>query len=245
MARSLSSPDQSSRVVLASLAGRPRLGEEVARALREAIMTGLFRPGDRLAVEAIASQFGVSAMPVREALMVLASEGIVDSVANRGFRVAQIRRRDFEDAFDVHAYVAGLLAAAAAERITNTDLDALRSIQEQIVIASERRRSTPGPADAQKVAELNFEFHRTVNRIPDADRLRWFLRAATRYIPRRFYNDIPGWLDATVAEHPALLDALERHDPAAAQALTVAHVSRAGELVVAHLAKIGYWADRP
>ena len=113
------------------------------------------------------------------------------------------------------------------------------------MIASARRRSTPGRADAQKVAELNFEFHRTVNRIPDADRLRWFLRAATRYIPRRFYNDIPGWLDATVAEHPALLDALERHDPAAAQALTVAHVSRAGELVVAHLAKIGYWADRP
>jgi DNA-binding GntR family transcriptional regulator len=243
MARLLSAPDQSSRVVLASLAGRPRLGEEVARALREAIMTGVFRPGDRLAVEDLASQFGVSAMPVREALVVLASEGIVGGVARRGFRVAQIRRRDFEDAFSVHAYVAGLLAAAAAEQITNFELDRLRSIQEQIVDVSTGRAPTPGSTAAQKVAELNYEFHRTVNRIPDADRLRWFLRAATRYIPRRFYDEIPGWLDATVAEHPALLDAFERHDPAAARALTVAHVSRAGALVVAHLAKIGYWAN--
>jgi DNA-binding GntR family transcriptional regulator len=245
MARLPGSPDRSSQVVLASLADRPRLGEEVTRALREAIMTGLFRPGDRLAVEALAGQFGVSAMPVREALVVLASEGIVDGVAHRGFRVAQIRRRDFEDAFNVHAHVAGLLAAAAAEQITNPELEVLRSFQQQIVDVSTRTAATPDPTAAQKVAELNYAFHRSINRIPDADRLRWFLRAATRYIPRRFYDEIPGWLDATVAEHPALLDALERHDSAAAQALTVAHVSRAGELVVAHLAKIGYWADRP
>lgn len=238
-----SASDRSSRLVVASLAGRPRLGEEVARALREAIMTGVFRPGDRLVVEDLSSQFGVSTMPVREALMVLATEGIVGAVARRGFRVAQIRRRDFEDAFNVHAHVAGLLAAAAAEQITNTELDKLRSIQEQIVNVSSGRAPTPGSKAAHKVAELNHEFHRTVNRIPDADRLRWFLRAATRYIPRRFYDEIPGWTEATVAEHPALIDALERHDLAAARALTVAHVSQAGALVVAHLAKIGYWPD--
>jgi DNA-binding GntR family transcriptional regulator len=233
----------SGRAVLAGLAGRPKLGEEVARALREAIMTGAFRPGDRLAVEDLAGQFGVSAMPVREALVALTSEGIVAGVARRGFRVAQIRRRDFEDAFDVHAYVAGLLAAAAAERITTVDLDHLRAIQQQIVEVSVARPLTPGSSGAQQVAQLNFEFHRTINRIPDADRLRWFLKAATRYIPRRFYEEIPGWLEATVAEHPLLLDALARRDASAAQALTVEHVSRAGALVVAHLAKTGYWGD--
>lgn len=215
----------------------------MTRALREAVLTGEFRPGDRMAVQDLAERFGVSAMPIREALVVLANEGILEGIARRGFRVAQMTRRDFEDVFQVHAYVAGELAAAAAAQITGEQLEELRRIEGEIEDAAAGRSIGPGATPAQAVAELNYEFHRTVNHIPDAARLRWFLRAATRYIPQRYYEEIPSWIEETVSEHPALIESLARHDAQAAQALTVEHVSRAGQQVVRHLSDIGYWSS--
>jgi DNA-binding GntR family transcriptional regulator len=243
MSHAPNSVDRSNGVTILSLAERPKLGDEVTRALREAIMTGGFRPGDRLAVQDLAIRFGVSAMPVREALVVLANEGILDGIARRGFRVARITRRDFEDVFNIHAYVAGQLAAAAAGQISDEQLTELRRIQVRIEDAAIGRGLAPGASAAQTVAELNYEFHRTVNHIPDAARLRWFLRAANRYIPQRYYEEIPGWTEATVSEHPPLLESLARHDSLAVQVMTVEHVSRAGQQVVNHMDEIGYWRE--
>jgi DNA-binding GntR family transcriptional regulator len=228
---------------LANLAAHPKLADVVTKALREAVVTGVFRPGDRLGVEDLATRFGVSAMPVREALTALAGEGIITGVPRRGFRVAQISRRDFEDVFSVHAFVAGRLAAEAATEISPSQLRELFSIQDELVRVAASESVSPGTSTAQRVAELNNEFHRTVNQIPDASRLRWFLRAATRYIPRRYYEEVPGWVEASVAEHSALLEALERHDAVAAEQHTVEHVLRAGRMVVTHLSDVGYWSD--
>jgi DNA-binding GntR family transcriptional regulator len=223
---------------LASFAGRRKLGEEVTSALRESVLTGAFRRGEWLRVEDLAAALGVSPMPVREALIALASEGTVEAVPRRGFRVADLGRADFEDVFRVHAHVAGLLAGAAALGVTREQVATLRALQARIDAAA------TGPVDAaaaRAVAALNHEFHRTINHVPDAGRLRWFLRAATRFIPRRFYEEIPAWAEASRTEHPALVDALERGDAEAAQTLMSAHVAHAGRLVIDHLAGIGYW----
>lgn len=228
---------------IVSFRSRRKLGDDVAAVLREAVLTGAFRPGQRLAVHDLATRFGVSAMPIREALIVLASEGIVDGIARRGFRVARITRRDFEDAFEIHAHVAGRLAAAAAEQVTDEQIDALTEIHGRIEGAANGRLELIGVTRAQAVAEFNFEFHRTLNHIPDAPRLRWFLRAATRYIPQRFYEQIPAWTEATLSDHPLLIDSLRRRDANEARELTVQHVSHGGELVVNHLTNLGYWDD--
>ena len=70
-----------------SLDGRPKLGREVTRILRDAIMSGKFSPGQRMMVDELARQLGVSTMPIREALVTLAGEGLVDELARRGFQV--------------------------------------------------------------------------------------------------------------------------------------------------------------
>jgi DNA-binding GntR family transcriptional regulator len=220
---------------------RRSLGGEIASVLRGAIVTGRLRPGNRLGHDDLARQLGVSAMPVREALLVLTGEGIVESIPRRGFRVIQITRRDFSDIFNVHAFVAGELAAAAALVFTEEHALALRTLQSQIDAVA---ASVSGPTDATvagRIADLNFRFHQTINRIPDAERLRWFLRAATRYVPDKFYEDVPGWVEMTVSEHVPLIDCLARRDPAAARSLAAGHVSRAGDLVISHLEQTGYW----
>jgi DNA-binding GntR family transcriptional regulator len=227
--------------VRASLGDRPKLGEEATRYLRDALMSGAFRPGDRMGVEDLARRMGVSAMPVREALVTLANEGLLEVLPRRGFRVARISRSDIRDVFRVHAFVAGLLAEAAAPLVDERVLGELREIESELERLS--RETAASDARSTLVEELNFRFHRTINQLPDAARLRWFLRAATRYVPRHFYESIPGWLDTTVTDHPRILEALEQRDGARARQLVEHHVRSAGELILSHLDQRGMWAD--
>lgn len=220
------------------IAPRPKLGEECARYLRDALISGTYRSGQKLVVEDIAQQLGVSAMPVREALIALANEGLVEVLPRRGFRVARIERRDVEDVFQVHSYVAGLLIQAATESIQDPTIERLRGIQREIERAA---AGTAGTERAARIEQLNFLFHRTINHVPDTERLRWFLRAASRYVPRHFYEAIPGWIEATIDDHPPIIDALARRDAPAARRLMEAHVQLAGRLVVARLADTGLW----
>jgi DNA-binding GntR family transcriptional regulator len=222
------------------IAPRPKLGEECARHLRDLLMSGTYRAGGRLVVEELAQQLGVSAMPVREALIALANEGLVEVLPRRGFRVARIERRDVDDVFRVHSFVAGLLVEAAAAEISDDDVERLRGTQRDIERAA---ADGAAPDRAARIEQLNFRFHRAVNHVPDAGRLRWFLRAATRYVPRHFYESIPGWIDATVQDHPPIIEALADRDAARARRLMEAHVRSAGRMVVAHLGGTDLWSE--
>lgn len=216
---------------------RRKLGEETTRYLRDALLSGHFRAGERVPIEQLAESLGISTMPVREALVTLATDGLLDALPNRGFRVARTTTRDIEDVFQVHAFVASLLAEKAASVITEDQLGQLDSIQQAIehLFRLQIRREER----ATRVEELNFEFHRTINHVPDASRLRWFLRASTRYVPRHFYEDIPGWYEATRRDHPPIIEALARKDAAKARHLVEDHVRRAGTLVTENLAAKG------
>jgi DNA-binding GntR family transcriptional regulator len=224
------------------LGSRRKLGEECARYLRDAVMSGRYSSGDKLVVENIAHELGVSSMPVREALLTLASEGLLDELPRRGFRVIEIKRRDIEDVFQVHSHVAGLLAAEAAPLIDDGTLSRLREIQESIVQFGHSHVSSA--EQGAEIERLNFALHRTINHVPDAERLRWFLRAASRYVPRYFYERIPGWVDASIRDHPGIIAALARHDPSAAGELMEDHVLRAGKLVVSHLSRSSLWQPK-
>jgi DNA-binding GntR family transcriptional regulator len=129
--------------------------------------------------------------------------------------------------------VAGLIVEEAAPIIPAATVAELRSIQEAILESF--NRGLDELQLALRVEELNFKFHRTINHVPDAKRLRWFLRAATRYVPRRFYETIPGWNEATRDRHGAIIDALEARNANQARRLMEQHVIEAGRLVREHL----------
>jgi DNA-binding GntR family transcriptional regulator len=224
--------DETDKRPLAYL-GRKKLGEETTRYLRDALLSGQYPTGERMAVHQLAESLGVSTMPVREALVTLANEGLLEVIPRRGFRVATMGPRDVEDAFRVHAHVAGLLIEEAAPIIPVATIAELRRIQAAILEGFGQPRDERQLA--QSVEELNFKFHRTINHVPDAKRLRWFLRAATRYVPRRFYETIPGWNEATRDRHGAIIDALEARDAGEARRLMELHVIEAGRLVREHL----------
>ncbi|MEU4564156.1 GntR family transcriptional regulator [Actinoplanes sp. NPDC023936] len=214
---------------------RPQLSEEVAATLRGRIMSGDLRPGARIRLEEVAAQLGVSITPVREALLTLRGEDMVELEPRKGYVVSPLSKQDVIDLFQLQGNIAGELAARVAERITEPQLT-------EITLAS---RALARAARARRVADierLEFEFHRSINLMAQARKLSWFLHVATRYTPARFYAADPGWRDGMRDDHEALLAAFGAHDAATARAVMTRHFTDGAELLVKHLDELGIWA---
>ncbi|MFI5952492.1 GntR family transcriptional regulator [Cryptosporangium sp. NPDC051539] len=213
---------------------RPQLSEEVVVYLRDLIMSGELRPGEFIRLEDVAATLGVSITPVREALLTLRGEDMVELEHRRGYRVAPLSRQDVEDIFALQAHVAGRLAGRAASQISDDELDDLRAQHEAL-------RGVTDPAD---VEQREFDFHRTLNRIANARKLSWFLHTATRYTPARLYSSDQDWQTSMVTAHDELIAAFAARDGARATDVMTRHFADGAEQLKAHLDGIGFWADR-
>jgi DNA-binding GntR family transcriptional regulator len=208
-------------------ANRKQLSEEVADYVRQAIMAGEFRPGQSIRADALGDVLAVSATPVREALHALKVEGFLDLIPRRGFAVAQLTGADIRDIFRAHALLAGELAARAAESATPEQVAELQALHFELMAAANRD-------DAELLEKKNHEFHREVYLMAESPRLRRALGTFSRYVPRKFYGQIPGWPDTTANDHSAVIDAIAANDAQAARAAMERHISNAGELLASH-----------
>jgi DNA-binding GntR family transcriptional regulator len=112
------------------------LREQVERGLRAAVVSGQMRPGVVYSAPALASQFGVSATPVREAMLELVRSGLVESVRNRGFRVTELSDRDLDDITELRALIEVPAVARLAASADPHALEALRPLAEAISAAA-------------------------------------------------------------------------------------------------------------
>ncbi|MFX0592300.1 GntR family transcriptional regulator [Melissospora conviva] len=218
------------------LSPRPQLSEEVATHIRDLIMAGELRPGERLRLEELAAQLGVSITPVREALLTLRGEDMVELQPRRGYLVAPMSRQDIEDVFALQANLAGELAARASRRVDAEQLAELRRLQEGL-------REVVGDVRLPELEQLEFAFHRLINRITESRKLARFLHAATRYTPHRFYAADPAWRANMLSDHDALLTALTARDPEAARAAMARHFTDGAERLIKHLDDVGLWGN--
>jgi DNA-binding GntR family transcriptional regulator len=216
-----------------SLAPRVQLKDEAAAHIRELIVSGQFAPGELVRLGPLAEQIGASVTPVREALLLLAQDGWVTQEPNRGFRVERFTRRDVADAYWVHACVAGELAARSAAIIDDEAIAALRKLDGRI--------NAVGDDDAGLLEESNFALHQTIYDVANSPRLEWFVKASSRFVPRRFWGMIPGWTEHNRNGHAAIVDALAAHDADAAAAAMTAHIEAARDLLLAYLDSIAFW----
>jgi DNA-binding GntR family transcriptional regulator len=212
---------------------RPNLKAAAAAGIRERILTGRYRPGEKINQDQLADEFGVSRLPIREALIVLEGEGLVHNIARRGAFVAPVSRDDIRDHYAIFGAVAGLAAARAAVSLTKDDY---KELQARI----DGMRDTSALSN---VDDLCFAFHRHVNLAGSTLRLRAELRRLSEGIPARLFTFDPEWRNRARTDHQRILRALKTRDPERAYDSTRDHLRRSSEFAVARLEKLGFWAE--
>ena len=210
------------------------LSAKIADALREDILYVRRRQGEAVTQQAIADEFGVSTMPVREALLALSHEGMITARTNHTFRVARMTRSDVKDIYSTHALLAGTLAERSCERATPDLIATLEVIQARLVVALDE-----GDLDLED--SLNWAFHREVNLAADAPKIVAVLRTVVGQIPKHMYAILPNVADSSVHDHPRLIEAFKNRDCQEARRLWTGHLEVAGTLMLEHLTANGYW----
>jgi len=202
---------------------RMKLGEKVASTLRDEIIAGEPPPGTALRLLPLAKRLGVSTTPVREALAILERQGLLSSELHRGFKVAEISPREIRDIYSLHAFIAELLIERATRRLSEDDIDELELLDRRMHEADDR-------GDVAGAADLNHEFHRSINLAAGSPLLVRFLSETTPFVTRRYDPVVPGWEEQRMAGHHAIIAALRLRDAAEAARLIGEHIRKSGAL---------------
>lgn len=195
------------------------LYQEVAERLRQRIFAHELTPGTWIDEQKLAEQYGISRTPLREALKVLASEGMVDLKPRRGCYVTEISRQDLDDLFPLIALLEGRCAADAVKRAKPAEINELKIIHERLEAAAR-----DGRMDA--FFEANQEFHR---RIQELANNRWLLSVIQDLrkvlkLSRMHSLSLEGRLQQSLDEHRGILAALEAGDAVKAEKLMHDHL---------------------
>ena len=183
------------------------LHDGVAARLRAMVFDRELSPGEWIDEKALAEAWHISRTPLREALKVLAAEGLVDLVPHRGCRVIELSDDDADALFPVMALLEGRCAFEAASK---ADDEALRLLQR---LHSDLERHAAA-ADIDGYYRANHEFHSTVQRLADnrwLDRCTGDLRKFMRLMRGRQLQ-LPGRIAASINEHRVLIDAFVQRD---------------------------------
>ncbi|MEV6683815.1 GntR family transcriptional regulator [Streptomyces sp. NPDC053429] len=192
----------------------------VCTAIRDDIVSGVFEPGGRLTEEVLARRYGVSRVPVREALRTLEAEGFVTTRRHAGACVAEPTAQEAADLLELRALLEPLAAARAARRRTEGHLKVLRGL---VRLGRERA----GNGRGEDLRALGGWFHETLAQASASPGLISVLtqtrhKIAWMYVVRPPARPADSW-----AEHGAIVDAVARGDAERARTLTGLHVERA------------------
>ncbi|MEV6810153.1 GntR family transcriptional regulator [Streptomyces sp. NPDC051132] len=210
----------------AGLSALPRLGgrrssyrERVADALRAALIAGELRPGEVYSAPSLAARFGVSATPVREAMLDLAKEGLVDTVPNKGFRVTVVSDRQLDEYTQIRALIEIPTVAGLARTADRVSLEALRPAAREIVAAA-------AAGDLIAYVEADTRFHLGLLALAGNAHLVEVvadLRKRSRLYGLTALVEADR-LHASAEEHLELLDALLERDETAVHAVMSRHL---------------------
>ena len=210
---------------------RGSLADEVVTYVRDLILAGSLKPGTKIDQDAVGEALDVSRSPVREALVILGREGLVEVTPRRGASVARLTPDDIVDHYELFGVVAGRAAAMAAVSLKDDEIDELTSIHERFAHDS-----------GEDLSDLNNAFHRVINSAAPR-RTRWLLRHLVRSVPARYYEFIEGWDAQAVQHHAAVLEAIVQRDPEGARRAMEEHLRQSGLAAAEFLQRHGYWDE--
>jgi len=214
-------PDSATLQLGVDLSQRRPLRDEAYAVLRQAILSGQFKPGDHLIEREIAAQLGLSRSPVREAFRRLEQEHLV-MATRQGLVVQELTPRDAQELYQIRQQLEALVARLAACNFRPEHLPLLEEILSRTVEAIAAN-------DSALISAEGIKFHEALAEIAGNNHLKRLLASITEEIHRfrTLYVNIPARSQSALAEHQQILAAVTAHDQDLAARLMAEHIGQA------------------
>jgi DNA-binding GntR family transcriptional regulator len=201
--------------------------EVTVATLRDALLRGQIKPGERMFVTKIAKFLGVSATPVREALRLLQAEGLITQTPHKVGSVPILTAAERAEIYMLRAMLESKAVELATENCSPADIALLRQLHTQSQTAYAAR-------DYDRFIQLNADLHFAIYNLSGTRTLREYIVRLWIRVPWHGMALLPTQADGSIAAHQAILDAMASGDAQSASALMHAHIVNGGEALARH-----------
>ncbi len=190
------------------------LREKILETIREAILKGTLKPGEKVAEPELAERFGISRTPIREAFRQLESEGYLTVIPRKGAVVAALSEQDVQEFYAIKSILEGYAAELAAEKLTAKDIEKLQTINEKL-------KTLAAEGDVKAFFRVHNEFHDLFVRAAGNQKLAELItHLGMKFNRLRMASlSVHGRMDISVAEHERLIEAFKNQDGGQAENL--------------------------
>ncbi|CAG0978303.1 GntR family transcriptional regulator [Geobacter sp.] len=203
------------------------LREKILETIRDAIMTGALRPGEKVAEPDLAERFGISRTPIREAFRQLESEGYLTVIPRKGAVVTSFSPRDVEEFYAIKSILEGYAARRACEKLSVKDIERLRTI-------NDRLRHMADDGDIKHFFRIHNDFHELFLKAADNEKLYELITNLVRKFQRLRYASLslPGRMKISVQEHDKIIEAFLKRDADKAETLVRKNAEYGGKVLM-------------
>lgn len=212
---------------------RAALHEQVAQRLRQMLVEGRIAPGAKLNERELAELLNVSRTPLREAIKMLATEGLVELLPNRGAVAVTLTEADVLNTFEVMAGLEAQSGELAAQRITDAELAEIQAMHFEMLAAYTRR-------DLSAYYSINARIHNAINaaaKNPVLSTVYNQVNARLQALRFRSNQDGAKW-ERAVKEHDKMIEALAARDACAMRDVLLAHLRNKRDVVLEQLREV-------
>ncbi|MFO8240487.1 MAG: GntR family transcriptional regulator [Dissulfuribacterales bacterium] len=202
------------------------LHEEIVETLRDMIMTGELKEGEKINENELCVSMGISKTPLREALRVLSAEKIIKLVPNKGSYVSKPTIKEIKEMFDVMSVLEGICARTATEKMTDNDYIRVEQFHEKLEENFQRR-------DQKNYIKFNNLYHTFLQKLAGNETCNQIINGLRQKILLyRFKSlNLPGRFEKSIQEHRQLLKIFRDRDPEKAEILIKAHLKNQSDAV--------------
>ena len=206
------------------------LREVVFNNLRDAILKGQLKPGERLLENHLADKLGVSRTPVREALRMLEQENLVELIPRRGAQVLDISAEDIKNILEIRSALEVVSIRHACQKMDNDSLKELKKYNAEFEAAFEAR-------DYERVATADEKFHDVIFSATGNKRLVVIISniQAQVYRYRMAYLKVYETKTAVLNHHRNIIEAIEKHDAALGEKVMAEHIEHQTQVILKSL----------
>ncbi|GFO65739.1 GntR family transcriptional regulator [Geomonas paludis] len=203
------------------------LRERILETIRDAIMSGALKPGEKVAEPELAARFGISRTPIREAFRQLESEGYLSVIPRKGALVASFSAKDVEEFYAIKSILEGYAARKACSLLSTREINKLEAINEKL-------REIAAEGDVRHFFKVHNSFHDLFIKGAGNEKLHDMIAQLLKKFQRLRLASLmkPGRMQLSVEEHEKIIEAFRKRDPVMAEMLVQKNAEYGGKVLI-------------